>query len=134
MTDRSARTRDAPVPSGFDPRRHLSGLGAQLAGQANVILQLSWPGVGYAVMNSPVHGGSAMRHPIKRARTTFTYLAVSMLGTDEERSAYRRAVNGQHAQVVSRDDEPVTSRAMDPRLQTWVAACLYYGTRDIIEK
>src|SRR4051794_41022203 len=23
---------------------------------------------------------------------------------------------------------------MDPRLQTWVAACLYYGTRDIIEK
>ena len=85
-------------------------------------------------MNSRVHDGSAMRHPIKRARTTFTYLAVSMLGTDDERAAYRRAVTGQHAQVVSRDDEPVTYRAMDPRLQTWVAACLYYGTRDIIEK
>ena len=132
MTARTAR--DVPVPTGFDPRRHLSGLGAQLAGQANVILQLSWPGVGYGVMNSRVHDGSAMRHPVKRARTTFTYLAVSMLGTDDERTAYRRAVNGQHAQVVSRDDEPVTYRAMDPRLQTWVAACLYYGTRDIIEK
>ena len=90
MTDRSSRTRDVPVPSGFDPRRHLSGIGAQLAGQANVILQLSWPGVGYGVMNSRVHDGSAMRHPVKRARTTFTYLAVAMLGTDEERAAYRQ--------------------------------------------
>ena len=134
MTDRAPRTRDVPVPAGFDPRRHLSGLGAQLAGQANVILQLSWPGVGYGVMNSRVHDGSAMRHPVKRARTTFTYLAVAMLGTDEERAAYRRAVNRQHAQVVSTDDDPVTYRAMDPRLQTWVAACLYYGTRDIIDK
>jgi uncharacterized protein (DUF2236 family) len=134
MTERGARTRDVPVPPGFDPRRHLSGLGAQLAGQANVILQLSWPGVGYGVMNSRVTDGSAMHHPVKRARTTFTYLAVSMLGTEQERAAYRRAVNGQHAQVVSTDDEPVTYRAMDPRLQTWVAACLYYGTRDIIDK
>jgi uncharacterized protein (DUF2236 family) len=136
-TGRAARTvreRDVPVPEGFDPRRYLSGLGAQLAGPANVILQLSWPGVGYGVMNSRVHDGSAMLHPIKRARTTFTYLAVAMLGTDEERTAFRRAVNGQHAQVVSGPDEPVTYRALDPRLQQWVAACLYYGTVDIVEK
>ena len=126
--------RDVPVPAGFEPRRYLSGIGAQLAGPANVILQLSWPGVGYGVMNSRVHDGSAMLHPVKRARTTFTYLAVSMLGTDDERAAFRRAVNGQHAQVVSQPDEPATYRAMDPRLQQWVAACLYYGTRDIIEK
>ncbi|MFC7496771.1 MULTISPECIES: oxygenase MpaB family protein [unclassified Nocardioides] len=132
--DRRRQERDVPVPAGFEPRRHLSGLGAQLAGPANVILQLSWPGVGYGVMNSRVHDGSAMLHPWKRARTTFTYLAVSMLGTDTERATYRRAVNGQHAQVVSRPEEPVQYRAMDPRLQTWVAACLYYGTRDIIEK
>ena len=99
--------RDVPVPAGFDMRRHLSGIGSRMAGPANVILQLSWPGVGYGVMNSRVHDGSAMLHPIKRARTTFTYLAVSMLGTDEDRTAFRKAVNGQHAQVVSTPDEPV---------------------------
>ncbi len=126
--------RHVAVPAGYDVRRHLSGLGAALAGNANVIMQLSWPGVGYGVMNSRVHDGSAMLHPIKRARTTFTYLAVATLGSEAERTAYRRAVNGQHAKVVSTDDEPVQYRALDPRLQTWVAACLYYGTRDIIEK
>lgn len=126
--------RDVPVPPGFDPRRHVSGLGARLAGPANVVLQLSWPGVGYGVMNSRVHDGSAMLRPFKRARTTFTYLAVALLGNDEDRTAFRRAVNRQHAQVVSRPDEPVQYRAMDPRLQRWVAACLYYGTADMIEK
>jgi len=122
------------VPEGFDMGEHLSGLGAVLAGPANVIMQLSWPGVGYGVMNSRVHDGSAMLHPVKRARTTFGYIAVAMLGTDEERTALRRAVNGQHAQVVSGPDEPVEYRAMDPRLQTWVAACLYYGTRDVLAR
>ncbi|MBS4754657.1 DUF2236 domain-containing protein [Nocardioides sp. zg-ZUI104] len=126
--------RDVPVPAGFDIRPHLSGLGANLAGPANVIMQLAWPGVGHGVMNSRVHDGSAMKRPIKRARTTFTYLAVAMLGTEAERTAFRKAVNGQHAQVYSREGEPVEYRAMDPRLQTWVAACLYYGTVDIIEK
>jgi uncharacterized protein (DUF2236 family) len=132
--DSRHRVRDVPVAAGFDPRRHLSGLGAQLAGSANVILQLSRPGVGYGVTNSRVHDGSAMLHPWKRARTTFTYLAVSMLGTEAERVAFRRAVDAQHARVVSRPEEPVAYHAMDPRLQTWVAACLYYGTRDVIEK
>ena len=128
------RERDLPVPEGYDPYQHVSGVGAQLAGLSNVIMQLSWPGVGYGVMNSKVHDGSAMRRPVKRARTTFTYLAVAMLGNDADRTAFRKAVNGQHAQVVSTPEEPVEYRAMDPRLQTWVAACLYYGTRDIIEK
>ncbi|WP_344732761.1 oxygenase MpaB family protein [Nocardioides fonticola] len=131
--DRAA-PRDVPVPPGFTMRRHLSGIGAGLAGPANVIMQLARPGVGYGVMNSRVHDGSAMLHPVKRARTTFTYIAVAMLGTEEERTAYRRAVNGQHAQVVSTAEEPVQYRAMDPRLQTWVAACLYYGTVDLIER
>lgn len=130
----SRAERHVPVPMGYDVRRHLSGMGAVMAGNANVIMQLSWPGVGYGVMNSRVHDGSAMIHPVKRARTTFTYLAVAMLGTEAERTAYRKAVNGQHAKVVSRPDEKVQYRGMDPRLQTWVAACLYYGTRDIIEK
>ncbi|WP_435769480.1 oxygenase MpaB family protein [Nocardioides sp. SYSU DS0651] len=129
-----SRQRDLPVPEGFDMGRYVSGIGAHLAGPANVIMQLSWPGVGYGVMNSRVQSGSAMRHPFKRARTTFTYLAVALLGTDDDRTAFRRAVNVQHAQVYSRPGEQVQYRAMDPRLQTWVAACLYYGTVDMIER
>ncbi|WP_219996199.1 oxygenase MpaB family protein [Nocardioides humi] len=128
------RARDLPVPAGFDMRDHVSGIGAHLAGPANVIMQLSWPGVGYGVMNSRVHDGAAMRRPFKRGRTTFTYLAVALLGTDEDRAAFRREVNRQHAQVVSQPGEEVEYRAMDPRLQTWVAACLYYGTVDMIER
>jgi uncharacterized protein (DUF2236 family) len=130
----AAGARDLPVPEGFHMHQYFSSLGARLAGAANFTMQLAWPGVGYGVMNSRVHDGSAMKHPIKRSRTTFTYLAVSMLGTDDDRAAFRKAVNGQHAQVVSTPEEPVRYHAMDPRLQTWVAACLYYGTVDMLEK
>lgn len=133
-TTPARKVRDVPVPDGFDIRDHVSGIGANLAGPANVIMQLSWPGVGYGVMNSRVHSGSAMRHPFKRARTTFTFLAVALLGRDDDRTAFRKEVNRQHAQVYSRPGEKVEYRAMDPRLQTWVAACLYYGTVDMREK
>lgn len=126
--------RDVPVPDGFDMRDHVSGIGAHLAGPANVIMQLSWPGVGYGVMNSRVHDGSAMKRPFKRGRTTFTYLAVALLGSEADRTAFRKEVNRQHAQVRSRPGEKVEYDAMDPRLQTWVAACLYYGTADMIER
>ena len=74
------------------------------------------------------------RRGCRRRGTDDTYLAVAMLGTDQDRAVFRKAVNRQHAQVVSTPDEPVQYRAMDPRLQTWVAACLYYGTVDMIEK
>src|ERR687888_431600 len=117
-----------------DPRKYLTGTGALLAGMANVMMQLSWRPVGYGVFESPVESGSITKHPIKRSRTTFTYLAVAMLGTDEDRRAYRKAVTRVHAQVVSTDESPVSYRALDPRLQLWVAACLYYGTVDVIEK
>lgn len=133
-TARPAKVRDVPVPAGFAMREHVSGIGAHLAGPANVIMQLSWPGVGHGVMNSRVESGSAMKRPFKRGRTTFTYLAVALLGSDEDRTAFRKEVNRQHAQVYSRPGEKVEYRAMDPRLQTWVAACLYYGTADMIEK
>jgi uncharacterized protein (DUF2236 family) len=112
----------------------VSGIGAHLAGPANVILQLSWPGVGYGVLNSRVKDGSAIRRPYKRTRTTFTYLALSLLGTDADRAAYRKQVDKQHRQVYSRDGEPVRYHAMDRGLQTWVAACLYYGSVDMYEK
>jgi uncharacterized protein (DUF2236 family) len=120
----------------FDIRPYLSGIGGNLAGMANVIMQLSWPGVGYGVMESKVEDGSALKHPVKRARTTYTYIAVALLGNDEDRKAFRQAVNKQHVQVRNGPDSnsPVAYSAMDPRLQLWVAACLYYGTVDFLER
>jgi uncharacterized protein (DUF2236 family) len=102
-----------------------------LAGPANVIMQLSRLGVGYGVVESRVESGRIDRHPIKRARTTFTYLAVSVNGTAEQQAAYRRAVNGAHAQVYSTDQSPVSYNAFDPKLQMWVGACMYKGVLDI---
>src|SRR4051794_624645 len=124
------------APRDFDIRPYLSGIGGNLAGMANVIMQLSWPGVGYGVMESKVEDGSALKHPVKRARTTYTYIAVALLGNDDDRKAFRQAVNRQHAQVRNDADSksPVAYSAMDPRLQLWVAACLYYGTVDFLEK
>ena len=104
---------------------------ALAAGAANIIMQLSRPGVGHAVVESPVDSGKATLHPLKRARTTFTYLAVSLWGTDDERALYRRAVNGSHAQVRSTESSPVRYDAFDPELQLWVAACLYHGVEDV---
>ncbi|MBE9373775.1 DUF2236 domain-containing protein [Saccharopolyspora sp. HNM0983] len=110
----------------------ISGAGL-LAGAANVIMQLGHPGVGYGVLESTVHSGNLFRHPWKRARTTFTYLAVATTGSDEERAAYRKAVNRQHAQVRSGASSPVKYNAFDPELQLWVAACLYKGFEDSYE-
>ena len=53
-----------------------------------------------------------------------------MLGTDEERLAYRRAVDKVHAQVRSTESSPVAYNAFDQDLQLWVAACLYRGVED----
>jgi uncharacterized protein (DUF2236 family) len=110
----------------------LMGVGL-LAGAANVIMELARPGVGYGVAESRVESGRIDKHPIKRARTTFTYLAVATQGTDEQKAAFRRAVNRAHAQVYSAQDSrsPVAYNAFDPDLQLWVAACLYKGVEDI---
>ena len=104
---------------------------ALLAGPANVIMQLARPGVGYGVMESRVESGRVDRHPIKRARTTFTYLAVATNGSDAQKAAFRRAVNGAHAQVYSTHESPVEYNAFDKDLQLWVAACLYKGGVDV---
>jgi uncharacterized protein (DUF2236 family) len=103
---------------------------ALLLGPANVIMQLARPGVGFGVMESRVESGRVDLHPIKRARTTFTYLAVAMAGSDAQKAAFRRAVNRAHAQVYSTPDSPVEYNAFDPDLQLWVAACLYKGGVD----
>ncbi|GAB2644750.1 oxygenase MpaB family protein [Prescottella soli] len=99
-------------------------------GAANVVMQLSWPEVGRGVVESKVESGSLFRHPWKRARTTFTYLSVAILGTDDERRAYRAAVNGAHRHVRSDENSPVAYNAFDRELQLWVAACLFVGFED----
>lgn len=114
--------------AGFDDG--LMGV-ALLAGPANVIMQLARPGVGYGVLESKVDSGRVDLHPIKRARTTFTYLAVAGRGSAAQKAAFRRAVNRAHAQVHSTADSPVQYNAFDKDLQLWVAACLYKGAVDV---
>jgi len=104
---------------------------ALLAGPANVIMELAQPGVGYGVLESRVESGRTDRHPIKRARTTLTYLAVATKGSDEQKAAFRRAVNGAHARVYSTEESPFAYHAFDTDLQMWVAACLYKGAVDV---
>jgi uncharacterized protein (DUF2236 family) len=98
---------------------------AVLLPAANVIMQLSAPGVGYGVVESPVDSGNVYKHPFKRARTTGTYLAAATLGTDADRALIRAEVDKVHAQVRSNASSPVSYNAFDPKLQLWVAACLY---------
>ncbi|WP_051194254.1 oxygenase MpaB family protein [Nocardia jiangxiensis] len=117
---------DAPA----DRRRFMAGPAALLGGPANVIMQLGLAPVGRGVIESKVESGRFDLHPRKRGRTTLTYLAVAMLGTDEDRAIYRAAVNTSHRQVRSDADSPVAYNAFHPELQLWVAACLYRGTVD----
>jgi uncharacterized protein (DUF2236 family) len=100
------------------------------AGAANVVMQLSWPGVGHGVVESKVDSGNLMKHPWKRARTTFSYLAVAILGDAADRAAYRDAVDAVHRQVRSGPGSPVSYSAFDRDLQMWVAACLFVGLED----
>ncbi len=98
---------------------------AVLMPAANVIMQLASPAVGYGVLESPVDSGNVYKHPFKRARTTGTYLAAATIGTDEDRDLIRREVDKVHALVRSKPSSTVSYNAFDPRLQLWVAACLY---------
>jgi uncharacterized protein (DUF2236 family) len=121
----------APDPAGFDVREYLDGLGALLAGVANVVMQLSLAPVGHGVLESRVASGRLTHHPVKRLRTTLTYIAVAMLGTDDERARYRDAVNAAHRQVRSTNASSVRYNALWPELQLWVAACMYRGAVDV---
>ncbi|BBZ20343.1 oxygenase MpaB family protein [Mycolicibacterium gadium] len=127
---------DPVLPGGKKPPRWMGAADdaafiGLLSGGANVIMELARPGVGYGVKDSRVESGRADRHPIKRARTTFTYLAVALSGTEEQKKVYRRAVNKSHAEVYSRPGDPVQYNAFDKELQMWVAACLYKGFVDV---
>ncbi|MFE6919538.1 oxygenase MpaB family protein [Nocardia sp. NPDC057663] len=125
---RSGRTE----PAEFDIRDYVDGSAAFWGATANVIMQLSLAPVGYGVAESRVHSGSIMRHPVKRTRTTLTYLSVALMGTDADRAAYRTAINGAHKHVHSTATSPVKYNAFDKNLQLWVAACLYWGSVDVM--
>jgi uncharacterized protein (DUF2236 family) len=114
----------------LDVRDLVSGAG-MLAATANVIMQLARPEVGYGVLESRVEGAQLMRHPLRRMRTTFTYLSVALTGTPADREMFRQLVNRSHLRVRSTALSPVRYNAFDPRLQLWVAACLYQGVRDV---
>ncbi|MEV0295273.1 oxygenase MpaB family protein [Nocardia sp. NPDC050710] len=118
----------------FDMAEFWSGIAAFLGGTANVIMQLSLRPVAYGVMESKVDSGKITLHPWKRLRTTLTYLAVAMMGTEEDRRVYRDAVNTSHRGVRSNSESPVDYNAFDPRLQLWVAACLYWGITDLEQR
>lgn len=112
-------------------RRLLTGLALVGAG-ANVVMQLSLAPVGRAVLESRVESGALTRHPLKRTRTTLSYLALAMCGTEDERAWVGREVSRQHRGVRSGGSSPVAYDAFDPALQLWVAACLYRGGLDVL--
>ncbi len=68
---------------------------------------------------------------METARTTGQYLAVAILGTEEEKAAFREAVNSAHRHVRSDDQSPVKYNAFNRELQMWVAACLFVGIEDM---
>lgn len=125
ITRRTARWSDDPVRVG-----DAMDFWSFAAGAANVIMQLSRPGVGYGVVESKVDSGNLMKHPWKRARTTFQYLAVAIFGSDDDRAAFRAAVDEAHRHVKSTPSSPVRYNAFDRDLQMWVAACLFVGLED----
>ena len=100
-----------------------------LAG-ANIIMQLAQLPVGRGVAESTVDSGNLYKHPIKRARTTFGYVMIAVFGTDEERAAIAAAVTDVHRQVRSAPGSTVRYTALDPKMQLWVAACIYRGIED----
>jgi uncharacterized protein (DUF2236 family) len=104
-----------------------------LSGAANVIMQLSRPEIGYAVKDSVVTEGNLFTNPQRRQRTTVGFLAVAVLGTAEERAAFRRATNSSHARVRSAPDATPAYNAFDPELQRWVGACIFRGFEEARE-
>ena len=86
--------------------------------------------MGHGVVESKVDSGNLLKHPWKRARTTFQYIAVAIIGNPQDRAAFREAVNTAHRHVKSAPDSPVPYNAFDRDLQMWVAACLFVGLED----
>lgn len=127
-------TRKHVLPAGADIRPFMDWIAGGVAGGANVVMQLARPEVAYGVMESKWERGSITHHPFKRARTTATYLAVALAGTEKDREVFREAVNRAHQVVKSTEKSPVQYNAFSPEQQMWVAACLFYGPFDYYKK
>ncbi|WP_433324409.1 oxygenase MpaB family protein [Spirillospora sp. CA-294931] len=115
----------------FPVRNALNWFALGAAG-ANVIMQLSMLPVGRGVAESKVDSGRADLHPVKRLRTTLSYVVLAWHGSDEERAIMRRETNRSHRHVRSGPGDDVPYNAFDRDLQLWVAACLYQGTVDVL--
>lgn len=120
---RSPRKRPAHIADALD-------FWAFAGAAANVAMQFAHRGVAAGVMESKVESGALMVHPWKRLRTTASYLAVAVLGSEEEKRAMREAVNVAHRQVRSGPDSKVKYNAFDRNLQLYVAAAIYIGYED----
>jgi uncharacterized protein (DUF2236 family) len=127
---RGAVTHLGPGGTAPDELRDLLTPAALALGGANIVMQLAQLPVGRGVAESRVDSGSLYKHPIKRARTTFGYVMVAIYGSDDERAALGAAVTEVHRSVRSRRGDPVRYTALDPKLQLWVAACIYRGLED----
>jgi len=101
--------------------------GSAFLASANVIMQLSRLPVGHGVAKSEVDSGRLDKRPLKRLRTTISYLVIALVGDDHEQAVMRREVNKAHRQVRSKPGDDVAYNAFDAELQLWVAACLYRG-------
>jgi uncharacterized protein (DUF2236 family) len=129
-TEAAAMPAGSRIPAGYDELRAMLTPAALALGGANIVMQLAKLPVGRGVAESRVESGNLYKHPFKRARTTFGYVMVALFGTDDERQALGRAVTDVHREVRSRPGDPVAYNALDPRLQLWVAACIYRGIED----
>ncbi len=134
----TASARPAAARRGSAPRRGVAprtpadtvNAAVLLSAAANVVMQLALPPVGHGVAESVVDEGNLLLHPARRFRTTNAYLGVALLGTDDERRTYRRAVGRSHSRVHSGPDSPVRYDAFDRDAQLWVAACLVRAFED----
>jgi uncharacterized protein (DUF2236 family) len=127
---RTARDREADLQAELYDA--VWGITVLMLAVPNVIMELARLPVGRGVAESIVESGRVDRHPIKRARTTVSYVAVALFGSDAERAAYRSEVARSHRDVHSREDSDVAYNAFDPELQLWVAACLYVGLEQAV--
>jgi len=126
----SVPTRGNPRPatSRRRPPRELRDLLTTVGltnGVANIIMQLSLPPVGHGVSESRVGSGSPRRYPLKRARTTGQYLALAVMGSEDDRDVMRTAIAGVHNHVHSTEQSPVRYSGNSRELQVWVAMCLF---------
>lgn len=90
--------------------------------------------MGRGVVERPLPGRNVVEAPFRRGLSTFTYLAVTLLGDERDRSALRAAVNRSHSHVRSGPGSRVAYSAFDPDLQLWVAACLHAGWVDALDR